>query len=873
MPEYLAPGVYVEEIDTGTKPIEGVSTSTAGVVGVTERGPVGVPILITSYGEFERVFGGTLSKVDFPAHCYLPYAVDGFFTNGGKRVWITRAGNLLAVRSERILLDRGSTNDPTTFLADRVQTGASQVLVVPPVAGAFQAGQLLRVGDGSGVEHLTVQAAPTSVAQTVGRAVLTAPTYADYPQTAKVDGLVLSPEGTATNLTTGVSAGSNLLTVASIADLSPGDVIRIDSGANREFLTVTRFGQNPGEVWLSAPLQKGHPAQSTTVARQVLPQSPAQSATLRFRIPVGTGFLVFEGTTAPNFAASSLIRIQFGASTFYHGLTAAPQAVPLQGLTFNPAPQAHDAGGLVTQRGQLLQVRALDVGAWGDRVRVFLRSPQRPLLTTRVSEKLDDSHIRLQATANVEVGTVLVITDSAGAENIVRVNAINRGQRNLITLNPPFVSLRVGDAVRSEEFDIGVELLRPNDPAVPSRNNTAIVVENFPYLTLDPEHSRYIQKVIGTTWTDGNPEDDSGLPLRRSDRRSEGESELIRVKDLNPPVQPQLAPPRPGPDLLVDIDPVTGLPRPARLALSGGRDGTAQPDDFIGQNAVEPEDRTGIHSLKNIDSISIVAAPGNVDPTVQQALINHCELLRYRFAVLDGPPPPGDTLQGVRDLRQQYDSKYAAVYHPWIQIPDRYSTLPGLQPPLPIPPSGHVLGVYARTDIERGVHKAPANEVLRGAIGLQRILNKEQHDILNPFPVNINVIRDFRPDNRGIRVYGGRVITSDPDFKYVNVRRLLIFIEASLDRGLQWVVFEPNAEPLWARVRRAITNFLNVVWRNGALEGVSPEEGFFVKCDRTTMTQTDIDNGRLICVIGVAPVKPAEFVIIRIGLWTAQADN
>jgi hypothetical protein len=184
-----------------------------------------------------------------------------------------------------------------------------------------------------------------------------------------------------------------------------------------------------------------------------------------------------------------------------------------------------------------------------------------------------------------------------------------------------------------------------------------------------------------------------------------------------------------------------------------------------------------------------------------------------------------------------------------------------------------MVGVYARTDVDRGVHKAPANEVVQGVTGLRRKINKEQQDILNPYPVNIDVIRDFRDNNRGIRVYGGRVITSDPDWKYVNVRRLMIFIEASLDRGLQWVVFEPNAEPLWARVRRVVSNFLSTVWRSGALEGAKVEEAFFVKCDRTTMTQTDIDNGRLIIVVGVAPVKPAEFVIVRIGLWTAHADS
>jgi phage tail sheath protein FI len=208
-----------------------------------------------------------------------------------------------------------------------------------------------------------------------------------------------------------------------------------------------------------------------------------------------------------------------------------------------------------------------------------------------------------------------------------------------------------------------------------------------------------------------------------------------------------------------------------------------------------------------------------------------------------------------------------------VLIPDPFPANPNNIADFPIPPAGHIQGVYARTDIDRGVHKAPANEVVRGILGLQRIINKGEQDILNPYPVNINVIRDFRPNNRGIRVWGGRVITSDSDFKYVNVRRLLIFIEKSIDIGLQWVVFEPNAEPLWARVIRSISNFLTVVWRNGALEGTKREEAYFVKCDRTTMTQTDIDSGRLIVIVGVAPVKPSEFVIVRIGLWTAHSDE
>jgi phage tail sheath protein FI len=176
-----------------------------------------------------------------------------------------------------------------------------------------------------------------------------------------------------------------------------------------------------------------------------------------------------------------------------------------------------------------------------------------------------------------------------------------------------------------------------------------------------------------------------------------------------------------------------------------------------------------------------------------------------------------------------------------------------------------VVGIYARTDIARGVHKAPANEVVLAIDDLQAHVLKEQQDILNPR--NINVVRDFRDHGRGLRVWGARCITSDPDWRYVNVRRLFNFLEHSLDNGTQWVVFEPNDERLWARVRQSVSSFLTDVWRSGALMGTTAEQAFFVKCDATTMTQGDIDNGRLILVIGVAPVRPAEFVIIRIGQW------
>jgi phage tail sheath protein FI len=185
-----------------------------------------------------------------------------------------------------------------------------------------------------------------------------------------------------------------------------------------------------------------------------------------------------------------------------------------------------------------------------------------------------------------------------------------------------------------------------------------------------------------------------------------------------------------------------------------------------------------------------------------------------------------------------------------------------------IPPGGHIAGVYARSDEARGVHKAPANEIVRGATALQFPLTKGEQDILNP--IGVNVTRTF--PGRGIRVWGARTTSSDPLWKYINVRRLFLFLEESIDEGTQPFVFEPNDEKLWDRVRQTITQFLTRVWRDGALMGTTPEQAFFVKVDRTTMTQDDIDNGRLIVLIGVAPVKPAEFVIFRIAQTRGGAE-
>jgi phage tail sheath protein FI len=210
-----------------------------------------------------------------------------------------------------------------------------------------------------------------------------------------------------------------------------------------------------------------------------------------------------------------------------------------------------------------------------------------------------------------------------------------------------------------------------------------------------------------------------------------------------------------------------------------------------------------------------------------------------------------------------YDSKYASLYWPWIKIFD-----PVRGQPVFVPPSGHMGGIWARTDDTRGVHKAPANEVVRGAISLELQITKGEHDQLNP--VGVNCIRSF--PGRGIRVWGARTISSDPEWRYLNVRRLFNFVEESVLEGTQWVVFEPNDQRLWDSVRRTISAFLRRVWRDGALFGATPQEAFFVKCDAENNTQDTIDVGQLIVDIGIAPVKPAEFVIFRISQFAGGAS-
>jgi uncharacterized protein len=369
-------------------------------------------------------------------------------------------------------------------------------------------------------------------------------------------------------------------------------------------------------------------------------------------------------------------------------------------------------------------------------------------------------------------------------------------------------------------------LVDPTDPGQVSNPNRreGTLVEVYDNLSDDPASIDFYEKIIN-----------GASSLIRADRVANG----------LPPLNPTLA-----------------------VLATNGANATVPTvvDDYVGRELPPLPNgtiyKTGLKGFEQIDEIALLIAPAHHNvPNLRDQMINHCTKLKDRFAILHSDPA-SDKLANLDAIRPP-DTTFAAFYFPWIKVFN-----PLTNQDIMVPPSGHVAGIYAKTDVERGVYKAPANEIVAGATSLQFQITKAEQDLLNP--KGVNCIRVF--PSRGIRVWGARTGSTNSLWKYINVRRFFLFLAESIDEGTQWVVFEGNSERLWARVRQTIVQFLMTQFREGALMGTRPEEAFFVKVDRTTMTQGDIDNGRLICIIGVAPVKPAEFVIFRLAQFQGGSE-
>ncbi|AKJ02902.1 hypothetical protein ATI61_11391 [Archangium gephyra] len=392
-------------------------------------------------------------------------------------------------------------------------------------------------------------------------------------------------------------------------------------------------------------------------------------------------------------------------------------------------------------------------------------------------------------------------------------------------------------------------------------------------LALDPAHTRagspdsFTERFIHD---ENNPSRNREVPIVIDPGELNDGLELLQAL-LNTTLH---SPPRSPPlDMALEDPDSPDEERTVTVVLQGGNDGSRPTSgDYQGEEVPDTTQKTGLFQFQDLEDISIVAAPGSTfgyqtedqgygpeAATIVNLLISHCQRMKYRIAVLDSGN--GQTIAQVRRMRARIDSSHAALYYPWVKVRD-----PVTQQSIHLPPSGFVAGIYARNDEERAVYKAPANEVVNLAVGFEVMLNKAQQEVLNP--EGINAFRFF--EGRGFRLWGARTTSSDPEWKYVNLRRYFAFLERSIDKGTQWAVFEPNGPQLWANVRRTIEDFLLNEWQSGALLGDKPEKAYFVRCDRSTMSQNDLDNGRLVCLVGVAPLRPAEFVIFRIGQWTGD---
>lgn len=476
------------------------------------------------------------------------------------------------------------------------------------------------------------------------------------------------------------------------------------------------------------------------------------------------------------------------------------------------------AAGVIPAEAPVLKFTSKNPGVWGDDIGITITPSSKA--KTQVLEIIgtgSDKKYRVKNGAGFNGGDVIVFDD--GSTPIYA--KVVKNQDNVLTLSEELpdsvvdTNLLPDKVITTCEFSLEVKYV-----------DTVEVYENISFNIDAPNHIS----------------------------KKTAKSELIEAECVGKGAEEATVP-------FVEI---AGTDTEVKVSLTGGSNGSVSKitaGDFIGVDN-GAGNRTGIQSFVDNDVVSIMAVPGVTDPNVQLTLVAHCENLGSRFAVLD-VPKDAKKVQDVINHREIVDSTYAALYHPWLQVFD-----PLDKKNIMVPPSGSVIGIYARSDNTRGVHKAPANEVVRGCTGLDCQFNKGEQDILNP--KGVNLIRSF--PGQGIRVWGARTASSDGSWKYVNVRRLFIFIEESIKANTSWAVFEPNDEALWVRVQRTISVFLNTMWRNGSLAGSSPEEAFFVNIGRDTMSQDDIDNGRLICEIGVAPVKPAEFVIFRITQKTNTAE-
>lgn len=755
MPEYLAPGVFIEEVSFRSKSIEGVGTSVAAIVGPTRTGPLrGRPEVVTSLAEFTRVYGDArdLAFTNPPLTVlnHTAIAARAFFENGGKQLFVVRVARQVNETDRD-----GATNmpgAPTFATAADANSRVGFRARFPGAAGNYWLELRWRDSD----NLLTVQR----------------PTALEENEVGFLDAIGLPVGVRAAGITNAVVPNGRFpLAVRALVRRSGDRYVII---GNRAEITAT--GGAVTAAQLAPPPPAGQPvdpnAEGVLMAAAVVNGGAVHVTFTRIgaRRP-GTSPLV-EATAA---------ELRFGEETNLSSFTGAPH--------------------------------------WG----------------------------RLRALR----GTLIGVTDGVASQFRVQAGGLNTGVANPIDL--PLSLLAAAPTAAAvvmlrEGFDLEVRARGADDLL-------GELVYSFANCSTDPAAPRSLPAVM------------PARPVRRDDQLAQPVSCALAAGVTRDQVLGAL-------DSLFDgrylnpTPPSVDGPR-YLIPMSGGTDGEVPIAADYGGETHEVDGSTGLAALEDIEDVSIVMTPAAAaHPASHQGVVNamwaHCQRMRYRVGIVDSQD--GMALSEVRTWASQFPDSRLALYYPWIVTTDPT----GLRDQIRVPPGGFIAGVYANTDVFRGVHKAPANEPILGALRLAQDINRFQQELLNPN--GVNCLRSF--PGGGNRVWGGRTLeVRDPEWKYVNVRRYFLYLERSIDKSTQWVVFEPNGERLWANVRSAVEDFLYSEWFNGRLLGGSPKEAYFVRCDRSTMTQNDLDNGRLVCLVGVAPLKPAEFVIFRIGQKTSDAQG
>ncbi|MFB6154765.1 MAG: choice-of-anchor D domain-containing protein [Haloferacaceae archaeon] len=981
MPEYLSPGVYVQEVETGAKAIEGVSTSTAAFLGEAERGPV-EPQFLTSFADFQRTFGG-YAKYRQGESLYgtnLAYAVDGFFRNGGSRCYVgrvtteTETGRAalgeydpplpLATTEDAVEFDDLVVDDSETRTVEIVNAGFENDPSITVTSVSVVDGTLPDASAAAYRYHLTggtvtdfdlepgqrqaveVTYEPTSDGHST--ALLRVDhTGADSPETVILEGTALTAEN-AVDVT--VAPGALDFGTVPTGETASGTVTVTNEGlSGRGDVTVSnvRLTNNAGNTFSIASTDGfGNPVapgESGRIEVEYTRATPGRNeAKLVFDTDVSPPTVetplraeAVDTTTTAGALGSSSVAVDFGAvptgytvhrtvSLFNASTTDPPETPAIDGFSYSGTAGTVEAEFVTGAVGEPVEPGSTFT------LRISL-TPQSPGdldrdLTVDFAGNAETLTIGILADVDDVAGT-LVTEPSArdpvdfgnvptGESETRAIDLTNAGIPGAAAVDVVDVELQGADA---DHFSVPASFTPdpPNQPAETLEQGEHVTLP----VTYAPPAETNSQAELVVNWSDGTNrtttfalEGDGVAPVVDVTAVGPGEwGGRVAVSVRNGPrgnenvtvtveywteladggeTEAEVVAAQGEPDVSETFDDLStdqsasnyyetainsgsnlvevrrlGPGRPANgtelldVPDGGGGDDELELAHFRGDESAPRGERTGLAGFAEIDGISIVSVPDQYAVTgLTEALVTHCESMGDRFAVLQAPLGADP----VSLPPQTAVSEYAAIYYPHLEIVDPETSRRKL-----VPPGGHVAGIYARTDAERGVHKAPANTDVRGAVGLEVPVTKADQDLLNP--KGVNAIRSF--PGRGIRVWGARTTSGNPSWKYVNVRRLFLFLEESIEEGTQWAVFEPNDRRLWARVRQSVRNFLTTVWHDGGLMGASPDEAFYVKADRTTMTQDDIDKGRLIVEVGVAPVKPAEFVVFRITQWTEGVEG